>query len=300
MVEFLQQKGARRDLAILTVYFTIFLIGALVCGILVPRLIDDMTRLIHKLPALGIEFTKLEKTITRVFSRLPFPSDLRFFTSKLSHRGELLLNRALVEVTQNIIDFFSQSLLLFILVPLLSYYMSRDYPRLKTKTYQWLLTNFGKHWTCTFLKIDKVLRVYIRGQLLVTLIIGILFSIGLTILGFEAAIFLGLLAGIFNLVPYFGPILGAFPIIILALLRSPWDALYVIILFLFINQLEVLFLAPRIIGGSLGLHPIFVLYLVLAGGKVFGIWGMIFAVPFGALFLIMVQSTYEISFQKEK
>lgn len=298
LVQFLERKGARRDVAILTIYLTLFLCGALISGIIIPRLIEDLTRLIREWPTLGKQFTQWEQILNDSLSRLPFPEYLSFITTQLAQRGQILLNQVIVDISQGFLDFFSQSLLLLVLVPLLSYYISRDYPRFKKKVYQWLALYFGQHWTQTFLKIDNVLRVYIRGQLFVTLIVGILISIGLSFLHFEAAIFLGLLAGIMNLIPYFGPILGATPIVILALLRSPWDALYVVILFSIVNQIEVLFLAPRIIGGNLGLHPILVVYLVLFGGTIFGLWGMVFAVPFGALFLIILQSIYEISFKQ--
>jgi predicted PurR-regulated permease PerM len=148
------------------------------------------------------------------------------------------------------------------------------------------------------LKIDTVFKFYIRSQLLDILIVGTLFAIGLSILGFEAAILLGFLVGIFNIIPYFGPVLGAVPLIIFALLKSPWLVLYVIILFLLINQIEAIFLAPRIISNNLKLHPVTVIYLIMLGGAIFGLAGMVFAVPLGAIIGILIKSIYEICFEE--
>lgn len=295
LVNFLEQKGASRSWAILTIYFVLGIITAMITMLLVPRLIGDLTRAIRKLPALIHQFQIIGDYLDQIFHKLRLPPGLRFVSMEFTRRTELILRRLMIDVTEGVISFFSQTIYL-ILVPLLSYYISRDYPRIKQETYQWLSKNLGYHWTRTFIEIDSVLRSYIRGQLLVTLCVGFLIGIGLALSGFETAFFLGLLAGIFNLIPYFGPVLGALPVMVFALLKSPWYVFYVIFLFTLINQLEVMFLTPKIIGGSLGVHPLFVIYLVLVGGKILGLWGMIFAVPLGTIVWILIKSVYEICF----
>ncbi len=295
IVEFFQQKGARRDLAILTVYLIVFIILAMIIEIVVPRLIRDLSAVIQRLPQIFSELQTVQERFSRVFDSWNLPFNLKFVVNELTKRGEAIIRSFLVQLGDGVMVFFSKSLL-YALVPLLAYYISRDYPRIKQNIFKWLLKHLGNHWTGSFLKIDSVFKYYIRSQLLDTLIVGGLFSVGLSILGFEAAILLGFTVGIFNLIPYFGPILGAIPLIIMALLKSPWLVLYVIILFVIINQLEVMVFAPRIISGNLGLHPVVVIYLILLGGEIFGLFGMIFAVPLGAILLIIFKSSYEICF----
>lgn len=295
LVEFLQWRGARREYAIITVYLILGITAAVIFGIAVPRLVDDLTRAAQKLPLLIDELQQLEDWVNQLLQRWQWPSNLRFLAAEFTRRGELWLRSLMIDLAGGVVRMFSQSVVL-LLVPVLSYYINRDYPRMKRAGYRWLAKNFGEHWTETFMRLDAVLRLYIRGQLLVTLIVGVLISTGLALLGFEIAFFLGLLAGIFNLIPYFGPVLGVLPAAIFGLTKSPWSALYVIGLFIAVNQLETLYLAPKIIGGSLGLHPLFVLYLVLIGGKIFGLWGMIFAVPLGTLAFVLLKSIYEICF----
>jgi predicted PurR-regulated permease PerM len=130
--------------------------------------------------------------------------------------------------------------------------------------------------------------------------VGFFIGIGLKILGMEGAFLLGVLAGIFNIIPYFGPIIGLAPAFIFALLHSPWTALYVVVLFTVVNQLEAIWLAPRIFSTELGLHPITVIYLILFGGQIFGLLGMIFAIPIGATCIALLRSIYEIYFNNPK
>jgi predicted PurR-regulated permease PerM len=297
LVEFFQKRGARREWAIMTVYFILFLVTALVVGIIIPRLIRDLTGLILKLPLILQDLKGLEGRFNEVYESWRLPFNIKMVIDGLVNRSGLVLRNSLVRMAQSMVNLFSQSLLLLILVPLMAYYISRDYPVIKQHTYQWVFNNFGARWTQVFIKIDSVFKQYIRGQLLDTLIVGALIGLGLSLLGFEAAFLLGLVAGLLNLIPYFGPPLSAIPSVIFALFQSPWLALYVILLFLIVNQIEVMFLTPKIIGCSLGLHPVTVIFLILIGGKIFGLLGMIFAVPLGAVCLIIIKSVYEICFE---
>ncbi len=293
LVEFLQKRGARREYAIITIYFALFLIAAVVIGIIMPWLVEDMTKVLQRLPNVYKDFEQLGGKLSRIYWKLPI--NIKPIVAQIIARLETLLRNTLIQMAETTVNLISRAII-FILVPILAYYISRDYPRLKQQSYCWLTQNLGNHWTRTFLKLDAVLKIYIRGQLLTTMIVGLLIGIGLSILGVEGAFLFGMVAGVFNLIPYFGPVLGAIPIVLLALLKSPWVALYVIIIFLVVNQLEVMVLVPRIIGGSLKIHPITVVYLILVGSKIGGLVGMVFAVPLGTIILILIKSFYEKSF----
>ena len=90
---------------------------------------------------------------------------------------------------------------------------------------------------------------------------------------------IGAIAGLGNVIPYFGPIIGAIPAVIIAFLDEPIKALWVIIAFFGIQQIESAVLQPKIVGDSVGLHPVFVIISLLIGGELFGIAGLLFAVP---------------------
>ena len=113
---------------------------------------------------------------------------------------------------------------------------------------------------------------------------GGLVALGLSLLGVRYALFLGLLAaGLFDIIPYFGPILGAIPALVLAFLaRDPLTALWTFLMFVAVQQLEGSVFEPKIVGEQVGLHPLTVIFSVLAGGELLGVTGMLLAVPAAA------------------
>jgi len=138
-------------------------------------------------------------------------------------------------------------------------------------------------------EIISVVTGYLRAQALSSLLVGLILTAGLLFLKVDLAILIGVLSGIFNIIPYFGPVLGAFPAVLLAAQVSLWKALYVVLLFLVVNQLESIVIFPRIIGGKVGLHPLGVIFLVLIGGELFGFGGIVFAVPIGAILQVILK-----------
>jgi predicted PurR-regulated permease PerM len=135
-----------------------------------------------------------------------------------------------------------------------------------------------------FSDVNSVVSNFIRGQLLDALIVGILSSIGLSIIKLDFAVLIGMTAGISNIIPYFGPIMGSVPAIIVGLLSgSPVKALLAIIVLVAVQQIDGALIAPRVVGKSVGLHPVFVMLSIIIGGAYFGLLGMLIAVPTAAI-----------------
>jgi predicted PurR-regulated permease PerM len=127
--------------------------------------------------------------------------------------------------------------------------------------------------------IDNVFGKYIRGQIIVGSFVGVFTTIALIIIKVKYAFVLGIFAGISNIIPYFGPFIGIVPTILLALLDSTSKAFYAAGAFVLIQQVESGFLTPRIIGKSVGIHPVYVIMSLIIGGKLLGVIGLILAVP---------------------
>jgi len=135
-----------------------------------------------------------------------------------------------------------------------------------------------------FADINQIISKFIRGQLLDALIVGILSSIGLSIIGLDFAVLIGMTAGIANIIPYFGPIIGSVPAIIVGLLSgSPIKALLAVVVLVVVQQVDGALISPKVVGDSVGLHPVFVMLSILVGGAYFGLWGMLIAVPTAAI-----------------
>ncbi|HEY8889577.1 MAG TPA: AI-2E family transporter [Clostridium sp.] len=137
--------------------------------------------------------------------------------------------------------------------------------------------------------IDKVLGRYIISQLILCGIITIATFFILIFMKVDFPLILSLINGIFNIIPYFGPLFGVIPIILIALLSSPKIALYTTLWLFALQQIEGSILSPKIIGESISMHPLTVILLLLIGGNVGGILGMILAVPLGVVIKVIYE-----------
>ena len=138
--------------------------------------------------------------------------------------------------------------------------------------------------------INGVFSKFIRGALLDALIIAILSSIGLSIMGLEGAVFIGVFAGIANVIPYFGPVIGMVPAFLMGLFTDGfWSGALAVIILLVIQQIDCNLIYPKIVGTSTGLHPLMVLLAVSVFGYFGGILGMLLAVPIAGIIQVFVK-----------
>lgn len=170
----------------------------------------------------------------------------------------------------------------------ISFYLLKDYEffkKLYMKCMNIIMNEFKfKSLNKTLLEINIIVSSFIRGQILDGLIVGIISSIGLSIIGINFAFLIGLTAGIANIIPYVGPIIGCIPAIIVGILSpNPIIALWAVLLLLAVQQLDSAVISPKVVGDSMGLHPIFVIMAVTVGGTLAGILGMLLSVPIAGI-----------------
>lgn len=125
----------------------------------------------------------------------------------------------------------------------------------------------------------RELRIYLRGQMTIALIVGALAAIGLAIVGVKSYLVLGLIVGALNMIPYFGPILGGIPAVLMALGQSLPTAMWTLVVLFIVQQLDGFIISPRVMSGMTGLSPPAVLIAITVGGSTMGILGMLFALP---------------------
>ena len=125
----------------------------------------------------------------------------------------------------------------------------------------------------------REVRLYLRAQAMVSLAVGALSALGLWLAGVRSALALGLLVGLFNLIPYFGPVLGAVPALAAALTSGWQTAAFAAVVLVIVQQLDGLLISPRVMGALTGLGPAAVLVGVFAGGCALGVPGMLLALP---------------------
>ncbi len=169
--------------------------------------------------------------------------------------------------------------LYLVIGPLLGIYILTNMEGIRTTFMKIIPGRFKNHTTIILDKINKVAGRYVRGQILISIIVGVLCTIALLALKVDFAILLGFIAGLTNIIPLLGPIIGAVPAALAALLISPLRALLVIIVFVAIQQIENYVIAPNIMKYQVGVHPGIIIFSLLAGGALFGLWGLLIAVP---------------------
>ena len=120
---------------------------------------------------------------------------------------------------------------------------------------------------------------FVRGRLLMAVFVGTATTIFLFLMGIEFAIIIGFITGLADIVPYIGPFLGFLPAVVFAFIASPTKALWVAVFFVIIQWVENNILGPKVLGKTTGMHPLTVLVSIITGGTIFGVMGMIVAVP---------------------
>ncbi|NPV52833.1 MAG: AI-2E family transporter [Firmicutes bacterium] len=288
LVCYLERKGAPRTIGTLIVYLAFTLLSALVIAYLFPLLLYQLEKLLEALPQQASNInTRLEAIFERV-DRFRVPQVIRGVMDEAILRGEAYLREAVRTVVDAMLGLFS-ALPGLLITPILAFYFTRDIEAIKDRILVLIPGRYNQAALSLLREVDAVLAGFIRGQLIVCIFVGILTTIGLSLLRVDFALIIGIVAGILDVIPYFGPVLGAVPAVAIAFLKSHLTALYVIILFAVIHQVESGVIAPKVFSDRVGLHPVAVIFALLAGGELAGITGMLLAVPVAAVINVVLR-----------
>jgi len=165
------------------------------------------------------------------------------------------------------------------LVFMLSYYFLRDRERVLLHLELLVPSALRKMALTMASAVHREIGTFLRGQMLISLMVGLLSGAALALAGVKSFLALGMIGGLFNMIPYFGPILGAVPSILIALAQGPLTALFAGIGLFVVQQLDGLIISPRIMGALTGLHPGIVLLSITLGSSFAGVAGMLLAIP---------------------
>ncbi|ADL51573.1 AI-2E family transporter [Clostridium cellulovorans] len=220
-----------------------------------------------------------------------------------SMRGNKLVQSVIINISSNSENYIKtqgekivnlliklgHSSLEYSIVPIVVYYILADSELIFKRLTMMISPNYRKVYKEIFSDIDRILSKYIICQFILCSIIAILTFIVLAIFHIKYPFLLALINGFFNIIPYFGPIIGAIPAILVAALQSHNKVIYVAIFLYLIQQIEGDLISPKITGEFVDLHPMVVLLLIIIGGKVGGFIGMVLAVPAGVILKILYE-----------
>lgn len=172
---------------------------------------------------------------------------------------------------------------------LISAYFLYDFPRFSRAAVRYVPVRYREVYLDVRSKTDRVVGGFLRGQLLINLVIGVTLWIGFTLLDVPLALTLAFVAALFNIVPYLGPIISSVPAVLLALTVGPWTAVGALVVIVLANQLEAHVYAPLILGKTTNLHPVTVIISILIGVALFGLLGAFIAIPVVALAKVLLE-----------
>ncbi|MDD3243865.1 MAG: AI-2E family transporter [Eubacteriales bacterium] len=262
----LQQRMAK-NWALLLIFGCAAAGGAAVCVLIVPVLAGQVGELAGMLPEAA---ERLRAALDGVSAAFPFVP-----IAAMEQTLSGWITRFAMETAQK-----SYSAAAWIVVtPILAFYFLRDQKMFLSALGYLLPVRMRQETQTLWRRIDRSLRQFLRGQLIVSALVGALTAAGLALCGVPYAALLGVIVGVCNLIPYIGPVLGALPVAAVSLL-SGWKLLLAAMAVVVgVQQLENLLISPRIIGGSIRMHPAYVLLGVLGGGTLLGPVGFLAAVP---------------------
>lgn len=291
LVSVLERYKISRNKAIAIVFILIIAFCAAAVFLIIPIVYNELSKLVVVLPQTIQSVTDKIEEFRNQFKATGLPSRVALVLDEHLVRGETVVANRLNLFLGYLPEALS-SVTLYILSPVIAIYFLADWKDLGEGFFRIIPQRWRMEWRRLWQDINHVLRQYLRGDLFVAVIVGILIGIGVKLVGMDYALLIGLICGIFDLIPYFGPVIGAVPSILLALTHSPWMAIKVALVIFFVQQLEGNVISPKLMGDSVGLHPLWVVFALLACGEIAGFWGMFLAVPLAAVIRVLFKHIY--------
>lgn len=288
LVNLFEKKKIPRAAGVLIIYGILFLIFALIIVLLAPPIAEQIGQLTKSLPNYWMQ-------ISQSFTGLGQFSDGNEFINTLQKQLqslELSFTRATTSIFGAIYSIFG-GIVSFIFVLVLTFYMTVQRDAIKKFFFSVSPSKYHPYLIDLFSRIQEKIGSWVKGELVLVIIIGILSMVGLRILGIKYFLVLGLLAGLFELIPYLGPVFAAVPAVFLAFAQSPWKALFVIILYWGIQQVENNIIVPKVMHRAVGLNPLVVIIVILVGAKIAGFIGILLAVPVATVLSVVIKDFFD-------
>lgn len=294
IVRALADRGVPRGLSAFVLILLALMTIAAVLLMVVPPIIGQITSLVASLDYLPGQIGAFSEKVNAWLSSLedyePSPYAKPIVDNLVLRAQDVfaaLFERALAFVTS--LSQLATHIVNIIITPIFTFYLLRDMPKIKRWVRERVPRRFLDEAVETYHEVDRVLAGFIRGQFIVSTTEATFIGVGLTAIGVEYALLLGIFAGFANMVPYVGTYIGGIPALVVILLGPDVGRRLVLalILYVVVNLFDGYVLAPRIVGRRVGLHPVVTMIAMLVGAKFFGVVGFLAAVPVTATLKIL-------------
>ncbi|WP_029488294.1 AI-2E family transporter [Candidatus Epulonipiscium viviparus] len=284
----------------ISTFFAILTIVAII-GLFVLMIIMNMQQVIHKTDIKG-----LSQTINAYISYFQATAETlvnQLATDEMSMKAREILTTIYTtinswatmfgQISMTWVADIGKNLIDIVFGVILAIYIMKDKPKLVKIVNNILSVIFTPKWykrvTSIGRDLNSVLTGYVRGQILDALIMAVLVGIGLSLIKLDFAVIIGVVSGVFNIIPYFGPVVGLLLAGILGAIGGGiQQAIYAMLIVFVLQQIDGFIIVPKILGTNVKLHPIVVLLAILIGGDLFGLLGMLLGVPLCALMRVII------------
>ncbi|AGE64709.1 putative integral inner membrane protein [Bacillus subtilis XF-1] len=282
VVDFLERRRIRRIYSILLLYLLIIGLITITIVSIIPFLKEQIMSLIDNIPRyvdivenqtkqlIGSNFVNQAQQTTNI--------NISDLATKVSDQAATIVNSTFTGVG-NFIGALTEIIISIVTVPFILFYLLKDGKKLPVYILKFVPTQLKEQTYTVLSEMNHRLSSYIRGQIIVSFCIGFLLFIGYLIIGLDYASLLAVIAACTSIVPYLGPTIAITPAIIIAIVTSPLMLLKLVIVWTIVQLIEGKLISPQIMGKNLHIHPITIIFLLLTAGKLFGVVGIILAIP---------------------
>ncbi|ASW51553.2 AI-2E family transporter [Streptococcus suis] len=296
MVDWMEKHKISRTVGISILFVLISLLIIWGLAVAIPSIQEQVTSFAQNLPA---NIQKIEGQVTSLLQDQRFeqfrPTALELL-NKVNDQAVAYAQKfstSAVNWASNLISTASQIIVAVLIMPFILFYLLRDGQYLNKHITQYLPTKWREPIGTVLSDVNGQLSNYVRGQVTVAIIVALMFSVMFSIIGLSYPITLGVMAGFLNLIPYLGSFLAMIPAVILGLIAGPIMLIKVLVVFMIEQTIEGRFVTPLIIGSSLSIHPITILFVLLTAGQMYGVLGVLLGIPIYASIKVLVKATFE-------
>ncbi len=299
LVDRLEKHKISRTLGVVVVFFAMTLLMLILLLVMIPMMEKQISVLIVKIPQAIDNFQNILLPKIAQFAGFETPTlDTSAFKRAIMGNWQSFsgaMGEMFGKLTSSGLKVMNW-LAFLVLIPVVTFYLLRDWDILIARVHDLLPRRLEPTVTRLAKESDSVLAEFFRGQLSVMIVLAIIYTVGLMIVGLDVAFLIGMLAGLVSFVPYLGFIVGIVVASIAAIMQYH-DAIhivYVAIVFGIGQALEGMVLSPLLVGDRIGLHPVAVIFAVMAGGQLFGFMGVLLALPVAAVIVVILRHWHEL------
>lgn len=291
-VNLLRQRGINKTVAITVVLVLVIGLAAWFVVAMVPLMAEQFASFRQRLPQ---AWENMSQLIGRLELWLADVAGVSIDRGGLLQSATGMLRGASGKLIGGASGLLADLALWIMLIPLISFFFLRDFKSLRNRVLDWIPNRVFEHSLQIYHKVASQLELYVRSVMLQSAIMATVTGIGFAVIGLPLAVLLGLLAGIFNLIPYVGPLLALVaPILVsLSMGLDPGLLLAAVSVILVGQLVDNLVVVPTVLARAANLHPLTALLAIIVAGNLFGLGGMVFALPVLATARIIFVGVYE-------